>query len=488
MSIEVLNSNSTCRRTAKFRQYLAAILVSLLGLCLGSTVGWTSPMQPLLTSDNPPFGTEPLTMDTVSWLGSINYFGAIAGTFFWGRVADRLGRKTAASLVAVPFIVGWTLILVAQQVWWLVVARFVIGIGATGTIVAVPFFISEMAEDKVRGFFGSFLSMFVFGGILYSYIIGAYLKYHGLAILGLAVPVVFAVTFIWLPETPVFLWKNGEEEKAEKSLLWYRGGDKVMTDKELWRLKDLTKEQIKRPNLKSLVATKGTRKALIIGIALWVSKIGSGMFPILSFAVNIFEMCDTSLTPYQAAIMMATMQLISGIFCSALVERLGRKMLVVGSLMTIAITLTVLGAYLTFIEEFQAYPILKWVPVVCLCLHVIALGVGIGPMAFVVSAEIFPPEIRGLAMSKLQLLFSTLAFATIKMFPWMKFYLKPQGCFWFYGLSSFIFSLFFCFYLPETKGRTQNAILRLLNGEDPNEDVSVEEMKQLNKEGKVIKS
>ncbi|KAG8286839.1 hypothetical protein J6590_050826 [Homalodisca vitripennis] len=440
--------------------------VSLLGFCLGTTLGWVSPMQPLLTSPHPPVGTQPMSEGTIAWLGSINFIGSVIGTFFWGIAADRMGRKTAASLVAIPFIASWTLILAAQNTTWLIIARIVAGIGNSGATVNVPIFISEIAQDDLRGFFGSFLILFINIGVLFSYVIGTYLKYNWLAICCMTVPVIFVLTFIWVPETPMFYWKNGQTNKAEQSLLWYRGGDENETEKVLSKYKTISRNQYKKPSLKSLVATTGTTKALIIGIALMTSVQGSGIFPILNFAVSIFDMCGTSLTAYQSAIIMGTVQFIFTCFCSVLVDRLGRKVLLVGSLMMMTVSLLVLGSYLFFLANQSMNPILRGIPIVSLSLHVIAFAVGVGPVPFIIMAEIFPPEIRGLAMSQLQLITGILAFTTVKLFPIMKKLLKPQGCFWFYSFCCLVFSIFFSFYLPETKGKPQNVILKLLNKED----------------------
>lgn len=458
------------------------VLVSLLGFCLGTTLGWTSPMQSLLTSQTPPVGAEPLTEDTFAWISSINYLGTIVGTLFWGLASDRLGRKVTSCLVAVPYILSWVLILTARSATWLLAARFVSGLANSGTTVNVPAFISEVAQDDRRGFFGCFLVLFINIGILYSYILGAYLKYHGLAICALVIPFLFLITVTRLPESPVFLLNNGRRVEAEQTLLWYRGGDWRETEKTLLNYSSIkTRDKGKLPWF-HLCSSRGNTKALVIGISLMFALQLSGIFTIISFAVHIFEMCGTPISPSQSAIVIAAVHLIFSCCCSFLVDRLGRKTLLIGPLVIIAVAQFTLGTYLFLFEGVTVNSALKWVPLVCLSLHVIAFATGLGPVPFVIKAEIFAPEVKGLALSQIAMVNGTLAFMVVKLFPALKQRIALYGCFWLYGGCCVFFAVLFTFYLPETKGKPQNIILKMLNNEEYCSNDDTKETKNLRKD------
>lgn len=430
-------------------------------------------MQPLLTSETPAVGTQPLSEDTVAWLGSINYLGTVLGTLFWGLTSDRLGRKHTSCLVAVPYIVSWVLVLTARTAAWLLAARFISGLANGGTTVNVPAFISEIAQDDCRGFFGCFLVLFINIGILYSYIIGTYLKYHGLAICALIIPVLFLITFSRLPDSPAFLLSKGRRAGAEQSLLWYRGGDRTLLNHSSIRSRD-------KGNVSwfHLCSTKGNKKALIIGISLMCALQLSGIFTIISFAVHIFEMSGTPISPSQSAIIIAAVNLIFSCCCSVLVDRLGRKTLLIGPLVIIAAAQLTLGSYLFLFEDVKVNSALKWVPLVCLSLHVIAFATGLGPVPFVIKAEIFAPEVKGLALSQIAMVNGTLAFLVVKLFPALKERINLYGCFWLYGGCCIFFAVLFTFYLPETKGKPQDIILKMLNNE---EYCTINDTKETNK-------
>lgn len=433
-------------------------------MSLGTELGWISPMQPLLTSEKPPVGTKSMTLDDFAWLSSITYLGSVAGTFLWSFVADSYGRKLATVLVSIPYIISWTLILTAENIGWLLVARFISGIGSSGSRTNIVAFITEMADDDVRGFFGSIPVLFVDLGVLFSYTFGTYLKYHGVAAVGLAVPVVFLLTFIWVQESPVFLWKTGKVVEAQKSLLWYNGGDELLVEKTLLTYKRFPKVETK--SLKALVATKGNRKALIIGLAIVLALQTSGYFIIVSYAVSIFESSgELALSPNDCSIFILSVQLIFSCITSLTIDRLGRRILLIGSEAVMTLTLLCLGYYFFMLNHKLVDSVFRFAPIILLSLHLAANGLK-NPVALTLKGEIFAPEVKGLALSLLTLLNCLLSFVMVKMFPAARALLQLHGCFWILSGCSLFFTIFFAVYIPETKTKPQSLILLQLNGED----------------------
>lgn len=422
-------------------------------------------MQPLLASDHPPVGSEPMSDVFISWLGSVNFLGAVCGTLFWGISSDRLGRRYTAIIVAFPFIISWIMKLTAINAWVLFAARVVIGVGCSGVIINTPMYVAEMAEDKIRGSLGSFLMIFLNSGCVFSYIVGSVASYHGLAAVCLCVPILFLLTFPFLPESPVFLWTQGRRDEAESSLLWFRGGNIVQTMKEIEGFKERPGKPLDAPSYSDLIATRGVRKALIISVGFILGQQFCGMLAILTYTVRIFQESGSSLSAHSSMIVVGILQLISALLSSFLVDRAGRRILLISSYLAMFLSLTVLSSYLYY-QEDSWNPILKWVPIVCISINVIFYSIGVGPVPFVVMSEIFPPDIRGFATSKIQLLGTSLSFLTVKTFPLLTNFLGSHGCFLFYGICCALLTIFTFIHLPETKGKPLQAILKQLNGED----------------------
>ena len=389
--------------------------------------------QPLLTSNDPPVGAEPMSLETVSWIGSINYLGSVLGAVFWGQISDHFGRKHTAFILALPFVFSWLMTLSAQNPNNLIVARVIAGVDCSGAIINTPVYITEIASDKIRGTLGSYFMLFFNAGCLFSYTIGAFVSYHTMAAVCLAVPIVYLLSIVWLPESLVYLWTHDKKAEAEKSLLWFRGDDTVHINDELNRLKP-TPIQERQVGWKELMKTKGMKKAMSICVILVFAQHMSGILAILTYAVLIFQQTGSSITPHASAIMLVCLQLIAVLFSSTVVDMAGRKILLLTSMISTRLCLSVLGVYLYFKDDTWNVSVYGWIPVLSLSLHVLSFALGTGSVSFVVMSEIYLPEIRGRALSQTHIFSTVLSFTLARMFPLMKRYLHLYGCFWFFSV------------------------------------------------------
>lgn len=97
---------------AKFNKNLLIFLYSLfeaniISFSYGTSVGWTSPFLPVLLSDDSPLPSGSITSEEASWIGSLLCLGAIVGTISVGFLADLIGRKKTALLLAIPQTVSY---------------------------------------------------------------------------------------------------------------------------------------------------------------------------------------------------------------------------------------------------------------------------------------------------------------------------------------------------------------------------------------------
>lgn len=104
------------------------------------------------------------------------------------------------------------LILFAANPYYLYAARFLAGFGGAGAFIFIPLFVSEIAEDNVRGSLGSLLVLSCNIGILIAFIIGNYLTYTIQLFIHASLPILFFVSFAFFPESPQYLMKIGKEE------------------------------------------------------------------------------------------------------------------------------------------------------------------------------------------------------------------------------------------------------------------------------------
>lgn len=428
-------------------------------------LGWTSPMQPLLESVASP--VRPLTRQELSWVGSINFLGAVIGSLFWGALSDRLGRKKTGLLTAVPFCAGWAVMLAVPSYEWLLVGRILLGIGCCGVIINMPTFVTEVSQNHIRGRLGSFLMASLTAGTVFSYLVGMTQNYYVLTTVSLCVPVAFAILFFFLPESPVWLYVKGMKREAERSLSWYRSGDGEAVAEELHQLS--LRSHLPRMRFSDLWKRRGTLRALLIGFGFVGGQQLCGMLGILTFAVSIFKEAGSGVTPHVSAVIVGLLQTVSCLVSTLLVDKAGRRLLLVTSFVTMAMALILLGWHLHLPD-----PSLSWIPVTCLSVHLVAYSLGAGPVPYIVLSEIFPPEARGSGMSVVQFIGTTFSFVGVKLFPDLMHLLGADGCFWFFGGCNVLAAFFVFVCVPETKGKPLNEVLSKLEGTSVNKKVIYE--------------
>lgn len=113
--------------------------------------------------------------------------------------------------------------MIADSAAVLLIGRFLAGLSSGGVFVLVPLYISEISEDSVRGTLGSFFIFAINVGTLLMFVAGTYLSYALVPQIMISLPIIFALTFVFLPETPQHLIKRGKTKQAENSLKFLRG-------------------------------------------------------------------------------------------------------------------------------------------------------------------------------------------------------------------------------------------------------------------------
>lgn len=151
-------------------------------------------------------------MEQISWIASIQCIGALFGNIVFGYIINRYGRRLPMIVAAAPMVVCWLAIGFAQNVYYLYIARFVGGFFCCGGIYTiVPLFLTEIANDNIRGVItATHVLSGCIGGII-AYIFGSFLDYKALPILVIVITITYAILVcLFLHETPLFLVMLGK--------------------------------------------------------------------------------------------------------------------------------------------------------------------------------------------------------------------------------------------------------------------------------------
>lgn len=170
-------------------------------------------------------------------------------------------------------------------------------------MTCTPMYVGEISTDDTRGALGSFMQLFIVSGILYVYCIGPFVTFEALQWACLAVPIVFAICFYFMPDSPYYHMGKGNHEEAEKSLMYLRGKSAEGVKEELHAIQTSVEEAMQnKGTMADLFRELSNRKALIISAGLIIFQQLSGINVVLFYSQMIFEKTGSDLEPAIATI------------------------------------------------------------------------------------------------------------------------------------------------------------------------------------------
>ncbi|KOC68300.1 Facilitated trehalose transporter Tret1 [Habropoda laboriosa] len=464
--LEKCRDSDMTEKGSTLLQYVAAAAANLCCVSAGAMLAWTSPIKAKLQDslDDNPLGVK-ITDDENSWIGSLVAVGAMIGSFIAGYMAERWGRKKTLLAAVIPFTLGWILVASAKVVFQLYVARIILGIGLAFAFTVVPMYCGEIAEISVRGALGSFLQLFVTFGLLYSYSIGPYVSYLVFWICCAAVPFVFFAVFMTMPESPYFLLKIGKREEAVQALARLRSKSPASVQKEADEMQAAVEEAFREEtNFSDLFTVKANLKALIYTCLLASFQQLSGINVVLFYMGNIFESAKSSLPSPIATIIVALVQTCASAVTPVVVDRLGRKVLLIFSGIGEILTMGSLGLYMYLQDTAHAdVSGISFLPVLSLVVFISTYSVGWGPLPWTVMGEMFTSNVKSKASGITVCICWLMSFMTTK-FSTNLASVATCAPYWLFGIFCLLSVLFTIFVLPETKGKSVQEIQDELNG------------------------
>lgn len=428
----------------------------------GLSVAWSSTALPEMLSE------DLISREDASWMSSSFNLAVPLGSALSSFASRRWGRKSALYLTTgFPQLVHWLLLTVLpHSVPATHTARIVLGVGIGAAIMLNPLYINEIAQDHIRGALGVIFIMMLNCGLLTGYVMSCFFRSAFLNAVGLAVSIVFYLSVFWLPETPVYQLLRGNVADAGSSLRILRGGERVDISKELEAKISAVGSQNSSPiSVLEILSSKATMKGFLIGLALFANQQLSGSFVVLSNSVQIFQEAGAALSPNVSSAVLGSVNVMVAIVPFILVDRAGRRALLMASDTMMALSMVSLGVY-QYLKDWWPTSVdgLGGVPLACLALFVFGLKTGLGPIPFVVMAEILPPRAFGPVFTVVQFVSSLLTFILLKFYYTMVEYLHSYGCYWLFAAFCAIGILVILLGVPETKCRPQEDIIRDLEG------------------------
>jgi len=439
------NNQQPARYTASsFYTYMVAGVAALGGLLFGYDTGVISGAELFLVKDfKLTSGSEELAVSAV-------LIGAIIGAIFGGKMADWLGRRLSLILLGILFGVGAILTAISPNLTLFIVFRIIVGIGIGAASLIAPMYIAEMAPPAVRGKLVAFNQLAITVGIAVAYWVdlafaAAGASWRPMFAVAVVPAAVLAIGMFFLADTPRWLATKGRWDDAEHALSRIAGSE---TQNEIKAIRTSMEEE-KRGTLRELLRP-GLRIALVVGVGLALFQQFVGINTVIYYAPTIFGYAGfkSASGAILATSVVGVVNVLATILSLFLVDRVGRRPLLLMGLVGMVITLTAMGVIFALGAANVGVLIL-----IALLLYIISFAIGMGPVFWLMSAEVFPTRVRGYGQS-----ISTVGNWGANLLISVTFLTLINGIgkpftFWLYavlGIAAFIFCLLL---VPETKGK-----------------------------------
>lgn len=413
------------------------------------------------------------------WFVGCALIGSIAGVLCAGMMSDKLGRKLTMIISAILFSISAFGCAISADFTELVIYRIIGGIGIGIVSIVSPIYISEVAPAEKRGTLVSMYQLAVTIGFLVAYLVnfmilgyaegpaaesatwtGRYFGseyWRGMLGCELVPDLLFFLVILMVPESPRWLIVNGRTNQAALTL------QKIYKDKtDVQKQIEETGNAINAENSGSKASEwkalmePGILAAVIIGSAIAILGQFMGVNAVLYYGPSIFE--DAGLSSgdslfYQ--VMVGGVNVLTTVIALFIIDKVGRKQLVYWGVSGMIICLLMISMYFycgTALGLGSGFLLAFFL------LYVFCTAISISAVVFVLLSEMYPNNIRGLAMSIAGLALWVGTYLVGQLTPWLLKNITPAGTFLMFAVMCIPYMLIMWKLVPETTGKTLEEI------------------------------
>src|SRR6201996_4388866 len=453
-----LAGRSTEADPRRVRRHVAgsAAITALGGLLFGYDTGVVSGALLFIKKD---FGG--LSSFQQELVTSLLLVGAVIGALAAGRVSDWIGRRFAVLITAVVFIVGVLLAAFTPTYPLLLIARIVIGLAVGSASMIVPLYIGEIVPPRVRGGLVSLNQLAITVGILSSYLIdyglsgtGNWRLMFGLAALPAAA---LFLGMLFQKESPHWLIRQGREDEARAVLRRVRKEDQI--EDEVREVREISQREA---GLRELVSPN-VRPLLMVGVLLAVFQQITGINTVIYYAPTLLQGAGFgNSAALLANVVNGVVNVGMTIVAIWLLDKAGRRPLLLSGTAGMAVGMAVTAC--AFLGGENLHGALAIVAVIGLLVYTGSFAIGLGPVFWLLIAEIYPLRIRGAAMSVATMANWGANFVVTVSFLTLLNAISGVRVFFLFGFLTLVALAYFWRKVPETKGRSLQEIEHDLTG------------------------
>ena len=467
--------------------YLASASAAIGGVIFGYDVGVIAGARSQVAKE------MDLTCTQEELLVSLMPLGAVSSSLVSGRMMDILGRKVTIQITCIVFLVGALLMSLASAFGFILLGRFLVGCGVSLSAISESCYISEISTASNRGRLVSLNELGITVGFLLAFIVDYTFMTmtSGWRIMfGLSgfMAIVQLILMTFMPETPHFLVLNGRDLKAIATMKKIHNIGGVLAQREVDKIRSEQKTQ--RDNSCSFICSSedNMRSRILIGLGLVIGQQLSGQPNVMTYAGDIAQsvgFCGETLSNL-ATILLGLVKVVATVVSLLLVDKLGRRTLLLAGVGVIVVSLACLVSTATYQEvhegvahqaclEYQT-PVnvtveddsqcppstlpkhVSIISFIALVTYITAYSVSFGPISWILLSELFPLNIKARAMSLGQAVnWTTNVVVSFTFLDLVHTFTLPT-VFGFYLVMSILSMFFIYYYVPETKNKSLEEI------------------------------
>ncbi|KAG5895721.1 hypothetical protein JTB14_025668 [Gonioctena quinquepunctata] len=413
-------------------QICAVVIAGLSALSNGIFYTWPSPFMLKISRDKENYD---ISEKEASKFTLITFVTVLIFCPIFSKLCDIYGRKRILLLTAFVDVAVWVVTATAKSVYVFYFARVLAGVSDGIMFASLPPYLSEVATPSIRGTWGNSQTFFFCLGELLATVVGSYFNVQESSYIFLPIPIIFFILFSLMPESPYYYIMKGKYIEAKKSLQKLKRKTDASSD--FIALKgDVERMMSEKGTMTDLFRIKSNRKGLSIAIFLKTSQVLGGSSVFIVYSQYIFDQSEGSFSKETSSIIYIGLTFLLYLCACVLVDRLGRKKAVIGSLLPCGIVLLIESIYFYIYQKRT-------------------------------DVDLSSFSIRAKAISVWMCSLAIVTFAMNYLFYALSSSLGLFAPFMFFACCNFTSAFLTYFILPETKGRTLEEIQQLLKGNKP---------------------
>nr|XP_018915064.1 PREDICTED: facilitated trehalose transporter Tret1-like isoform X2 [Bemisia tabaci] len=416
----------------------------------GVTEGQSAVLLPQLKDEASPIH---LTPEEETWIASLGIVLSPVSASLTGPITDAFGRKLGLVVYHIIMGIGFAVIAVAKEVWHFYVGRCICSF-AIGLEVAAIVYLTETCSKEQRGLLLSTISPAFTIGVVVAYVIGGFLPWNVASAIFAAGSFLCSLGQLFGVESPAWLYKRGHTEASTRALRRL-GRTQAGIRQELELFKLTVKEQSQKFHLRELLHPT-VWKPFIIMTIFHLIHCATGVHHIVYYTIDFINRLGTTYDPLTVSIAISVARTIAtctiGVYFTSYVKRRFATILS-GTLMTILSVGAGVYVYVWRDTAVDRRPF-QWLPVACVIAYIVIGRVGVTPLPWLMSSEVFPLRVRGSMSGATFVIGTGSIFISIKMYEDLIAAFHIWGLLFIFGTACFSAVLLAVFVLPETLNKT----------------------------------